>query len=51
MEISKETLEKVASRVWHLALMAGSVYLATNPKYAWAIPLIQALGQSSDSPK
>lgn len=42
MQISEETLMNVASRVWHFALLAGTVYITANPKYAWLIPLIQA---------
>jgi hypothetical protein len=51
MQISEETLYKVAGRVWHIALFAGSLYVMANPQYAWAIPLIQALGQTSNSPQ
>ena len=42
---------KVASRLLHLALVAGASYLAVNPKYAWAIPVLQAIGQASEPPK
>lgn len=51
MQISQETIEKVLSRVWHLALVAGATYVSVNPKYAWAVPLIGVLAQSSNPPK
>jgi hypothetical protein len=51
MQISTETIEKVVSRVWHLALVAGFTYASVNPKYAWAIPLLGVLGQASNPPK
>ena len=39
------------SRLLHVSLLAGSTYVAANPKYAWVIPLIQAVGQGINSPK
>jgi hypothetical protein len=47
MQISEETLINIASRVWHFALLAASVYAATNPKYAWIVPLLQAGGSAA----
>ena len=38
-------------RLFHVALLAGSAYIAANPKYAWAIPLIQGVGQALPQPK
>ncbi len=51
MQISPETVEKIISRVWHVALLAGSAYVMAHPEYVWAIPLLQSLGQVSTSPK
>jgi hypothetical protein len=48
MTITEDMFYRGISRVWHIALLAGSVYVAANPKYAWAIPLFQALGSSTD---
>lgn len=39
------------TRLLHIGLLAGSTYVAANPKYAWVIPLIQAIGQSVQPPR
>jgi len=41
---------KVLATVWHAGLLVGSAYLTQNPKYLWAVPALQALGQVSPSP-
>jgi hypothetical protein len=51
MQISPETISTILSRVWHIALIAGTTYVSLNPKYAWALPLIGVLGQASNPPK
>ncbi|HEX7787425.1 MAG TPA: hypothetical protein VF653_14495 [Methylomirabilota bacterium] len=41
---------KALATLWHAGLLVGSAYLAQNPKYIWAVPALQALGQVSPSP-
>jgi hypothetical protein len=48
MTITEDMFYSSIRRVWHFALLAGSIYVAANPKYAWAIPLFQALGSTTD---
>lgn len=40
-----------AQRALHVALVFGSAYVAANPKYAWMIPALQALGQGIPQPR
>lgn len=38
-------------RALHVVLVVGSAYIASNPKYVWAIPALQALGQGIPQPR
>ena len=40
----------ILNNALHVALLVGSAYAATNPKYAWLLPVAQALGSSLPSP-
>ena len=40
-----------SQRLLHVLLVVGSAYIAANPKMAWAIPALQALGQAMPQPK
>ena len=41
---------KVFTNGWHLALLLGAAYAATNPKWAWIGPALQASGQMTTPP-
>jgi hypothetical protein len=40
----------VLSSLWHLALLGAAAYTMTQPKWAWAAPVLQAAGQVSPPP-
>ena len=35
---------------WHALLMLGSAYAATNPQYAWAVPVLTGVAGVSAPP-
>ena len=35
---------------WHALLMLGSAYAATNPQYAWAVPVLTGMAGISAPP-
>lgn len=39
------------NRAAHVALVVGSAYIMSNPKYAWLIPVLQVSGQAMSSPR
>lgn len=38
-------------RALHVAMVFASAYIVANPKWVWAIPALQALGQGMPQPK
>lgn len=40
-----------SQRLLHVVLVFASAYVAANPKMAWVIPALQALGQGIPQPK
>ena len=40
-----------AQRLLHVAMVFLSAYVAANPKQAWMIPALQALGQGIPQPR
>jgi hypothetical protein len=41
---------EVMNKVWHLALVLGSAYAATNPKLNWALPALTSVAGFSAPP-
>jgi hypothetical protein len=36
---------KIASNLYHMALVLGAAYVAAHPDYAWLTPVLQMWGQ------
>lgn len=47
----QEKLYAWGERGVHAGMVLAAAYVAVNPKYAWVVPALQALGQSMPQPR